>query len=161
MRWAGGAGKPLPHYGKTAVCAASAAWGKLLLHMKKRRSSPLFERKPAVFRQKKALTAPPPGRVSAHSCYHSQRRSAAVLGSSSVQFYCPRATGLSPYVCNLPSQEYTPNGGFSSTQPSLLRSHPCAHSAVRGGFFTQIPSKLPPDPIGLYSVQPHDFTGSY
>ena len=58
MRWAGGAGKPLPHYGKTAVCAASAAWGKLLLHMKKRRSSPLFERKPAVFRQKKALTAP-------------------------------------------------------------------------------------------------------
>ena len=55
---AGGAGKPLPHYGKTAVCAASAAWGILLLHMKKRRSFPLFERKPAVFRQKKALTAP-------------------------------------------------------------------------------------------------------
>ena len=58
-----------------------------------------------------------------------------MLGSSSVQFYCPRATRLSPYVCGLPSQEYTPNGGFSSTQLSLLRSHSCAHSAVRGGFF--------------------------
>ena len=52
-----------------------------------------------------------------------------------MQFYCPRATRLSPYVCGLPSQEYTPNGGFSSTQLSLLRSHSCAHSAVRGGFF--------------------------
>ena len=130
---AGGAGKPLPHYGKTAACAASASWGKLL-HMKKRRSSPLFERKPAVF-GRKSTDSPHPGRVSAHSCHHSQRRSAAVLGSSSVQFYCPRATRLSPYVCGLPSQEYTPNGGFSSTQLSLLRSHSCAHSAVRGGFF--------------------------
>ena len=81
-----------------------------------------------------------------------------------MQFYCPRATGLSPYVCNLPSQEYTPNGGFSSTQPSLLRSHPCAHSAVRGGFFapflqncrltklvfTACSHTTSPDPINLF-----------
>lgn len=107
-------------------------------------TSPSHEKTPVIpsFREKtsgipaeKSTDSPHPGRVSAHSCHHSQRRSAAVLGSSSVQFYCPRATRLSPYVCGLPSQEYTPNGGFSSTQLSLLRSHSCAHSAVRGGFF--------------------------
>ena len=87
-----------------------------------------------------------------------------MLGSSSVQFYCPRATRLSPYVCGLPSQEYTPNGGFSSTQLSLLRSHSCAQSAVRGGFFapflqncrltklvfTACSHTTSPDPINLF-----------
>jgi len=64
----------------------------------------------------------------------SQRESATVYQRSlTVQFSCPRATRLSPFVHDLPSQKFPPNGGITQ-QLSPLRPFPCAHSAVRRGF---------------------------
>ena len=95
----------------------------------------------------------------------SQRESATVYQRSlTVQFSCPRATRLSPFVHDLPSQKLPPNGGITQ-QLSPLRPFPCAHSAVRRGFLTQIPFRLLPDLLhikrSLRPTQPHGFTGSY
>ena len=160
MRWAGGAGKPLPHYGKTAVCAASVAWGKLLLHMKKRRSSPLFERKPAVFRQKKALTAPSGTRQRALllSFTTKKRRCVGILFRAILLPSRHRAFALrlQPTFSGVHSQwRIFVHTAFAASVASL-RSQCRPRGVLR-----PIPSKLPPDQIGLYSVQPHDFTGSY
>ena len=95
----------------------------------------------------------------------SQRESATVYQRSlTVQFSCPRATRLSPFVHDLPSQKLPPNGGITQ-QLSPLRPFPCAHSAVRRGFLTQIPFRLLPDLLhikrSLRPTQPHGVTGSY
>ena len=156
---AGGAGKPLPHYGKTAVCAASASWGKLL-HMKKRRSSPLFERKPAVFRQKKALTAP-----------SGTRQRTLLLSFTTKKRRC---VGILFRAILLPSRHKaftlrlrpTFSGVHSQWRIFVHTAFAASVASLRSqcrprGVLRPIPSKLPPDQIGLYSVQPHDFTGSY
>lgn len=95
----------------------------------------------------------------------SQRESATVYQRSlTVQFSCPRATRLSPFVHDLPSQKLPPNGGITQ-QLSPLRPFPCAHSAVRRGVLTQIPFRLLPDLLhtkrSLRPTQPHGVTGSY
>ena len=51
--------------------------------------------------------------------------------------------GVPPSVHDLPSQERAPNGGVTQ-RLTPFRSFPCAHSAVRGGFPTQIPFMLQP-----------------
>ena len=88
----------------------------------------------------------------------SQRESATVYQRSlTVQFSCPRATRLSPFVHDLPSQKLPPNGGITQ-QLSPLRPFPCAHSAVRRGFLTQIPFRLLPDLLhkkDLYDQHSH------
>ena len=54
----------------------------------------------------------------------SQRESATVYQRSlTVQFSCPRATRLSPFVHDLPSQKLPPNGGITQ-QLSPLRPFP-------------------------------------
>ena len=85
--------------------------------------------------------------IGAYSCPSSQRGCAVVNKFSAVQFYCPRATKLSLPVHDLPSQNFYPNGGYCPTAQEPFRSFPCAHSAVRGGFFAHIPSRLRPDEI--------------
>ena len=160
MRWAGGAGKPLPHYGKTAACAASASWGKLLLHMKKRRSSPLFERKPAVFRQKKALTVPSGTRQRTLllSFTTKKRRCVGILFRAILLPSRHKAftLRLRPTFSGVHSQwRFFVHTAFAASV-AFLRSQCRPRGVLR-----PIPSKLPPDQIGLYSVQPHDFTGSY
>ena len=159
MRLAGGAGKPLPHYGKTAAGAASASWGKLL-HMKKRRSSPLFERKPAVFRQKKALTAPSGTRQRALllSFTTKKRRCVGILFRAILLPSRHKAftLRLRPTFSGVHSQwRFFVHTAFAASV-AFLRSQCRPRGVLR-----PIPSKLPPDQIGLYSVQPHDFTGSY
>lgn len=88
----------------------------------------------------------------------SQRESATVYQRSlTVQFSCPRATRLSPFVHDLPSQKLPPNGGITQ-QLSPLRPFPCAHSAVRRGVLTQIPFRLLPDLLhtkDLYDQHSH------
>ena len=159
MRWAGGAGKPLPHYGKTAAGAASASWGKLL-HMKKRRSSPLFERKPAVFRQKKALTAPSGTRQRTLllSFTTKKRRCVGILFRAILLPSRHRAFALrlQPTFSGVHSQWRIFVHTAFAASVAFLRSQCRPRGVLR-----PIPSKLPPDQIGLYSVQPHDFTGSY
>ena len=160
MRWAGGAGKPLPHYGKTAAGAASASWGKLLLHMKKRRSSPLFERKPAVFRQKKALTAPSGTRQRTLllSFTTKKRRCVGILFRAILLPSRHRAFALrlQPTFSGVHSQWRIFVHTAFAASVAFLRSQCRPRGVLR-----PIPSKLPPDQIGLYSVQSHDFTGSY
>ena len=159
MRWAGGAGKPLPHYGKTAAGAASASWGKLL-HMKKRRSSPLFERKPAVFRQKKALTVPSGTRQRTLllSFTTKKRRCVGILFRAILLPSRHRAFALrlQPTFSGVHSQWRIFVHTAFAASVAFLRSQCRPRGVLR-----PIPSKLPPDQIGLYSVQPHDFTGSY
>ena len=159
MRLAGGAGKPLPHYGKTAAGAASASWGKLL-HMKKRRSSPLFERKPAVFRQKKALTAPSGTRQRALllSFTTKKRRCVGILFRAILLPSRHRAFALrlQPTFSGVHSQWRIFVHTAFAASVAFLRSQCRPRGVLR-----PIPSKLPPDQIGLYSVQSHDFTGSY
>ena len=159
MRWAGGAGKPLPHYGKTAAGAASASWGKLL-HMKKRRSSPLFERKPAVFRQKKALTAPSGTRQRTLllSFTTKKRRCVGILFRAILLPSRHKAftLRLRPTFSGVHSQWRIFVHTAFAASVAFLRSQCRPRGVLR-----PIPSKLPPDQIGLYSVQSHDFTGSY
>ena len=61
------------------------------------------------------------------------------------------STALAPRtfvpVHDLPSQSFHSNGGCCPAAQEPFRSLPCAHSAVRGGFFAHIPSMLRPGGI--------------
>ena len=95
--------------------------------------------------------------IRAHFSSSSQRGCAVVNESSAVQFYCPRATGLSPTYMTYLLRSCLPMAGVAQRLKSRF-GHFLALTVPSAVGFAPFPSMLRPDGNPSLRSQPHDIT---